>query len=490
MFRLSLYAATLSILMGCTMFQPLARPAAPLELPDTYSLYSADEPGPDRWWQSFGSDELNRLVDEALSGNFDIRTAWSRLKQADAVARQAGAALAPTLDVSAGAGKSWQQTKSEGGDTVHTDTQTYSAGLGAAYEVDLWGRLDALRQSEVLELKAVREDVEAAAVTVSAGVVTTWIDILSARRRIAILQDQIKLNRALLKLQELRFANGKADVLDVSQQREALAAAKAKLPMLQLEEQQQRNALAVLLGRSGAHSLAIDQQVLPELIAVPGTGLPADLLGSRPDVRAAGLRLHSADWQVSAARSHRLPSITLSADGNVSSDTLDLLFSNWIATLAGSITGPLFDAGYRSAEVDRTRAAAEGYLAEYARTVADAIREVEDSLATEKRQSEYIVLLEDQLKASRMALKDARIQYMNGQDNYLDYLTAWSSVQDLERQLVVEQAALIKNRVTLYRSLGGGWTRELVPGDVSDGQTRSLSKTNAPYSVLSSAMRG
>jgi NodT family efflux transporter outer membrane factor (OMF) lipoprotein len=484
MLRIFSIAATVLIFAGCTLFQPETRSFTPLDLPEKYSLYSADEPGPGQWWQSFGSIELNSLVDEALSGNFDIRTAWSRLKQADAVARQAGAVLKPTVDYSAGAEKSWMKTKSDGTGTEHSDTQTWSAGLTAAYEVDLWGRLNALRQSEVLELKAAREDLDAAAVTVSAEVVTIWVDILAARRQIAILRNQIQINQSLLKLQELRFVNGKASALDVSQQREVLAAAKAKLPILQLTEQQQLNALAVLLGRSGAQSLSIVQHDLPDLIPIPGAGLPADLLAARPDVRAAGLRLRSADWQVSAARADRLPAITLSADAAFSSDALDLLFSNWVSTLAASVTGPLFDGGHRSAEVDRTRAVVEEYLTDYARTVSEAIQEVEDSLVTEKRQSEYIVLLEDQLKASRLTLKDARIQYMNGQNNYLDYLTAWTSVQDLERQLVEEQSTLIKNRVDLHRTIGGDWTREWVFGAVQTEQIQprnsAADSTNGP----------
>ena len=412
-------------------------------------------------------------MDQALSGNFDIRTAWSRLKQADAVARQAGAALSPTVAYSAGGEKSRLQTKTDSGGTAHSDSETFSAGLTAAYELDLWGRLDALHRSEILELNATREDLEAAAVTVAAEVTTTWIDILAVRRQISILKDQININQRMLKLQELRFINGQADALDISQQRAVLAEAKAKLPMLQLSEQQQHNALAVLMGRAGAGNLTISQAALPELIPLPATGLPADLLAARPDVRAAGLRLHAADWQVSAARADRLPAITLSADAAFSSDALDLLFSNWIATLAASITGPLFDAGDRSAEVDRTRAVADGYLTAYARTVAEAVQEVEDGMIAEKRQNQYIALLEDQLKASRMALKDALIQYMNGQNNYLDYLTAWTSVQDLERQLVDEQAALIKNRVTLYRAIGGDWTRTLISGNglKADGQS-------------------
>jgi NodT family efflux transporter outer membrane factor (OMF) lipoprotein len=449
--------------IGCAIFQPQVRPAAPIALPEKYSLYAPDEAGPGKWWQAFGSAELDGLVEEALSGNFDIQSAFARLKQADAVARKVGADLNPSIAYSTGAEKSWSQTKSDIQGSSQTEGETFHAGLTAAYELDLWGRLTALRQSEVLELAATRKDLEAAAVTVAAEVVTTWLDILSARRQIAILEDQIDINHRLLKLQELRFINGKADALDISQQREALASARAKMPLLQLEIQRQQNVLAVLLGRAGQVDLPISQAMLPELIPLPASGLPADLLAARPDVCAAGLRLRSADWQVSAARADRLPAITLTADAGYASDALDLLFKNWVAALAGSITGPVFDAGYRSAEVDRTRAVAEEYLAAYANTVAEALREVEDSMAVETRQSEYIVLLEEQLKASRMALKDAHLQYMNGQDNYLDYLTAWTSVQDLERQLTAEQATLIKNRVTLYRALGGDWTCKLLP---------------------------
>ncbi|WP_319405749.1 efflux transporter outer membrane subunit [uncultured Desulfosarcina sp.] len=455
---------SLVTIAGCSMFQPQMRPDAPIDLPEHFSLYTSDASGPDRWWKSFGSDELNQLVIEALAGNFDVRTAWARLKQADTAARQAGADLMPTIDYSAGADKSWRQTRTDDSGTDHTQSKTFVAGLVAAYELDLWGRLDAQRQSEELTRDASAEDLQAAAITVAAEVTTTWVDILSARRQIAVLEDQIAMNERMLKLQELRFVNGQADALDVSQQRSALAAARANLPGLQLTEQQQLNALAVLLGHAGTGSLTIAQNTLPDLIPLPDAGLPADLLADRPDVRAAGLRLRSADWQVSAAQADRLPAITLSAEAAFSSEALNLLFSNWVTTLAASLTGPIFDGGYRSAEVDRTRGVAEEYLTAYAQTVAEAIKEVEDSLVTETRQREYIDLLEEQLKASRLTLKDAHLQYMNGQDNYLSYLTAWTSVQTLERQLVDEQATLIKNRITLYRTLGGEWTGEWAAG--------------------------
>ena len=437
---LSITAAILCV--GCTTFKPPERTVIVPDTPTTYSLYTEKDSGPGPWWRSFGSAELDTLVDTALSGNFDIRTAWARLKQAQASVRNIRSNRLPTATYQVGLDQSRQPVQGDAGDAVQTDSTAYSIGAGASYEVDLWGRLKALRQVEELDMAAAREDLEAAAVTVAAAVVDSWINIMSTRRQIAILEKQIEINRNLLQLQQLRFANGKADALDISQQREALAAAKAKLPLLQLSEKQALNALAVLIGRSGAQNLAVTEQELPDLIPLPATGLPADLLSSRPDIRAAGLRLTSADWQVSAARADRLPNLTLSANALFSTDSVGLLFNNWIASLAAGLTGPLFDAGARSAEVERSRAMAEEYVAGYARTVAQAIQEVEDSLATEQHQTEYIALLNDQLKASQSALKDAQIQYANGQDNYLNYLTAWTSIQDLERQLVSEQGRL------------------------------------------------
>ncbi|MBN1903916.1 MAG: efflux transporter outer membrane subunit [Deltaproteobacteria bacterium] len=468
MIRNFITMAVILIFVGCTAFQPKNRPLNPLEMPENFSQHSDDNSIPDQWWKSFGNAELNNLVEEALSGNFDIHTAWSRLKKANALLQQAGADIMPSLSYSGNAEKSWKQTKGDNTDSIRTNSKNFSAGLAASYEVDLWGRLNAQRQSQLLEYNAARDDLAAAAVTVTANVVSTWIDILSTRHQITILHEQIRINEALMKLENLRFINGKASALDFSQQREALAAAKAKLPPLQLAEQQKLNALAVLLGRSSAQGLSVAKQNLPELISVPSTGLPADLLVSRPDVRAAGQRLHSADWQVSAAKADLFPSISISANGTFSNDSFDLLFSNWVSILTASITGPLFDSGKRSAEVDRLRATAEEILTDYARTVAEAIQEVDDGLITEKRQNEYIKLLEDQLSASRLTLKDARLQYINGQDNYLSYLTAWTSVQTLERQLVQEQATLIKNRVDLYRAVGGDWTNKLTSRDTEN----------------------
>lgn len=463
----ALIAACL-ILQSCSAFRPKPRTEAPVELPAQFALYTGGEAGPNDWWRAFDSPDLNRLIETALTGNFDLRIAWARLKQARASARKTGANLYPTLNVEGTLGLQMLRTEQNSGGNANNETQTWNLGAAAGYEVDLWGKLKSERQAELLIALATREDLEAAAVSLAANVATTWIDVLAARNDIAILKEQIKANRRLLELQELRFANGKASALDVSQQRETLAASEAELPLKELTVQTGLNSLALLLGRATAQGLEVGEDRLPKLIPLPDSGLPAGLLAARPDVRAAGLRVRSADWDVSAARANRLPQINLSTGAALNAAAGSLFFENWLLSLLANLTAPVFDGGSRRAEVDRTKAVVEEKLNDYAKTVAEAVKEVEDGLVGETRRREYIQLLGEQLAAARITLTNALVQYQNGQSEYSNYLSAWTEVQRLERSLVSQRAALIKNRVDLYRALGGDWTGRLDRFEVDD----------------------
>jgi len=461
--RISVIFISMMIMAGCIQFRPMDRGKAPLVIPGQFTLYTEAETAVDRWWEEFESPELNGLVEKALSGNFEVRSGWAKVRQAKALAEKSGALQLPAFDYQAGVEKTRINSKSKA-DTRsrHSEEDALNLGLTAGYEVDLWGRLSAGTRADRLNYRAAFEDLKATAVTVSATVVETWIDILATRKRIDLLKEQIRIHLVQLDLQKLRFSNGKASALDVSQQREALASARSELPLLELTERRLFNSLAVLLGEASFGEITISQTDLPRLIPVPPGGLPADLLAARPDVRAAGLRLRAADWEVAAAQADRLPSLNLSARGIFSSGSLDLLLHNWVAGLAASLTGPVFDGGRREQEEVRTRAVAEERLAAYAKTVAAAIREVEDSLISENRQGEYIRLLKAQLQAARQTRVNARVQYLNGKSDYLSYLVALNSVQRLERQLAGEKAALVKYRVDLYRTLGGDWIGGLV----------------------------
>jgi NodT family efflux transporter outer membrane factor (OMF) lipoprotein len=425
-----------------------------LTLPDHFSRAQTGREPIEAWWLSFGSDELNDLIRDALDHNFDLKSLKSKIAQARAGVSKQEASLFPDLGFSLGGQAGGIQTKKSGSTSTYEGSHSWNSALNGSYTPDVWGEADAQIQSATLGLRAAELDLRASALGVAAQVAGTWIDIIAARERQAILDRQIRINQTLLELQKLRFANGKANALEVSQQREALAAASSQAPLLEKQERVLLNSLAFLSGRATADQIRLTANELPDPVPLPRVGIPVDLLINRPDIQAAGMRLSSSQWEITGARANRLPSFNLTAQALFSSGTLDLLFHNWVATLAGSIAGPIFDGGFRQAEVERTRAVAEENLNAYARTVARAILEVEDQLISLEKQDAYIRLLEQELEVARLTLKDAMVQYRNGQSSYLSYLVAWTGIEGLERQLTGERATYIKEQIGLYQALG------------------------------------
>ena len=454
-----------TVLLGaCSPFRPDARTGNAAPLPVAYTLYSDRPAETGKWWEALGNSELNHLVETALAANFDLEQAWARLRQAGAVVVQSSAGKYPTLDASGDYKHTRSHNKGARGGTV--TAETHSIGLEAGYELDLWGRIEAEAKGGELDYRATREDLNVSAMTVAGEVVSRWLEIQSQRRKERIIEEQIKTNQTYLELIELRFRNSISTALDVYQQRQNLAKVRALMPPVKSQEQLLLNELALLMGKPAGSVTVADAEV-PEPKALPGLGLPADLLANRPDVRSAGLALSSADWAVAAARANRLPSLTLAGTGQYSGAQLGTIFDNWILTLAGAVAGPVFDGGYRKAEVDKARAVVDERIGAYKSTVYTAFKEVEDALAEEKWQKQYLDALSAQMGASRVSLREAVSRYTQGLDDYLPVLSALMSVQDLEVTMASERANLMLYRVALYRALGGTWTDSLTEPDAT-----------------------
>lgn len=454
-------AGILITVVSCMPFKPKARVSPAGELPKTFSLYTAESAPINRWWEEFNDAELDTLIDTALSGNFTLKEAWARLNQARALAVQAGAALYPDLTGTAGA--SYARERTQNGSAKTESSDNYSLGIVSSYELDLWGRIRSERESALLETSAVREDVNAAAMTLAAEVANRWISILSQKMQKQLLQRQLKINLLYLELTELRFRNAMVSALDVYQQKQIVESVRAEIPLVEAREQLLRHELAALLGKPPLAFLSITREDLPMPTELPATGLPADLLSARPDLRAAGMRLKAADWQVAAARANRLPAISLTAQARYGDSDMDVLFDNWLLSLAGNLTAPIFDGSRRAAEVDRTKAVADENLAAYRQTVLTAIKEVEDALISESKQREHIKGLEKEADTAQKALVEAGNRYRNGLTDYLPVLTQLLTFQGLERDLIQQKTNLLITRVNLYRALGGTWTESLTP---------------------------
>ena len=493
--RLGLFgqcAIATSILAGCVSFPPPERGVNDLVLSDAFRMYGPTAETPDRWWERFDSPALNALVDEALSENFSLRQAVARMEQAVAVARQNRAALFPEADVSAdfsatanhqatGSGalraastsqrlealgilSGAPQTRAAGNGEGTITSESYGLGIAANYEVDLWGRLRSGTRAALLDVSATTEDLYAAMQTVVGQVVLTWLDLLQVRQTLDVTRAQLETNLTTLELIELRFSKGLATALDVFQQRQVIAQTESILPPLESQHEVLAHELAVLLGKAPRTPLELGGDAFPEPGPYPHYGLPADLLARRPDVRAAGLRLQAADWRVSVAKADRLPALFLAGGFSFSGDEFDMIFDNWLATLAGSLTGPVFDAGRRRAEVERTQAVANERLDAYRLVVLTSIGEVENALVQMDRQQAFIDALGRRLEAANNSHTEALNRYRKGLNDYLPVLTALTVAQNLERSTVGAEHDLLVFRVQLHLALGGDWMVSMPPG--------------------------
>ena len=275
-------------------------------------MRSAAPPALD-WWRGFRSAELTTLMEETQRVNLDIAAATARFRQADALARQAGAPLFPVIDGNASASRSRSSratssaTTSLGGRTI----DTFSVSLSASYEIDFWGKYrDAALAADETAI-ASRFDRDVVALTSLVGVANAYFQVLAAQDRIRIANNNIASAQRIYDAFKQRLDVGTATDLDLAQQESALANQKATLPLLRQTLAQNVNALAVLVARPpesvNVRGGSLRQIALPRVTP----GLPSELLTQRPDIRRAEAQLASATANVGNARAQFFPSITL-----------------------------------------------------------------------------------------------------------------------------------------------------------------------------------
>ena len=469
-----LAAAVAAVGLGaaCSPHRVTRDPAPPLDVPDAYGEVRTGEPA-ERWWLELDDPQLQALIERAFAGNLQLAGAWARLEQARAGARSVGAARWP--QVSAELQASRQEIRNvfadvddvpiEIDETLRQDL--VSATLAASYEIDLWRKLSSRQRAAVLDAEAARDDAEILAISLAAQVAEAWYDVVVERARLDLLNDQVEVNETFLELVMLRFRQGLASALDVHQQRQQLLATRAQRSLAEARADVSLYQLAVLVGAPPSEALgAIDDRAeLPPLPEPPATGLPADLLDRRPDVRAARRRVEAADYRVAAAIADRLPSLSLTGSAGFQSRSFTDLLTTPIWSLAASLGQVIFAGGRLDAEVDRAEAVRRELTAAYGQALLEALFEVEAALAQERQQRVYIEEREQELETARAALNEARHRYRQGLSDFLPVLTALQSVQALELELLAAERQALSFRLQLYRALGGGWPAELTDPD-------------------------
>ena len=437
-------ALLLVLLASCVQAPEPSGP--PVTLSPGFSA-AGEVPLADSWWTAFDSDHLNQLVGQSLESNFDLLVAWERLQEARAVVDRSSAEWWPTLDL----GLDGQAQRPETGSGDFARLGAYSG-----YEIDLWGRIGSRVEAERFRAAATEADYRTARLTLSAEVAATWFRLLTASGQLELVRSQLETNSKILDSLRNRFGAGQGERADLLRQEQLLEASREQLHISEARVQVLRHQLSILVGDSPLQGAFPTGDGLPDLPPLPETGLTADLLQRRPDLRAAFNRLRAADHELAAAVAERYPRISLSASVTTEENDLTDFFDEWVRSLAGNLLLPVVDGGSRRAEVARAEAVRRQQLYAYGQAVLLAVREVEDALVVESRQSLRLQSLQEQVRLSRESYLQLQRQYINGAGNFLDVLTALTNEQGLRRGLLEARLDLMENRINLYRALGGG----------------------------------
>ncbi|MFP4160173.1 MAG: TolC family protein, partial [Desulfobacterales bacterium] len=291
-----------------------------------------------------------------------------------------------------------------------------------------------------------------------------WYRLAGACRRLELSENQAAANKKMLSLVRTRFANGQSGRADVLRQQQLAESARERVRAGESEVRVLQNQLSVLLGKPPEKTPDCESCSLPSLPPLPDTGVPSGLIGRRPDVREARMRLMAAGMDFAASEISRYPRLAITASASSSDTDASDPFDDWLRSLAANLTLPLIDGGRRKAEADMAEAVKNQRLYEYGQAVLEAFREVEDALVREEKQKKRVNLLEKQAELAQNAADQLKRQYLNGDGNYLDVLSAVTEKQQTDRDLVSAEQELVEYRIGLYRALAGGFETKRQPG--------------------------
>ncbi|NOY53089.1 MAG: efflux transporter outer membrane subunit [Deltaproteobacteria bacterium] len=455
------------MIIGCTVHRPQPVPL-PVNPPESYDEPGNAGPPLQRWWEAFGDKRLNRLMEEAFSGNLDLAQGVARLDAARAVLRSTSAARFPSLD-SRG---EWSRENTPGFFGNNTG-RSYRLSLAAAFEVDLWRKEASRTRAAALDAAAAREDLKTLYLTLASNLADLYYLAAEQKEQLQLTDRTIAAFADTSLRVERRYREGLVPALDLDQARQNLAAVKAGRPLIEKTLRETEHAFALLLGRYPEEDIT-GVVALPEIPMGFPAGLPSKLLAHRPDVAAALARVKAADARTAAAIADRFPSINLAADyGNssIAFSTGDIVGNFW--KIIGNVAAPLLDGGRRRAAVKRNRALFRESLARYQQTVLTAFREVEDALVRNRTTEERIAGLQEKVAASRATLRLSLDRYLAGLSDYLPVLTAQAASFDSQSELLSARRQLISDRITLARSLGGEWMEK----EMKDQKTKNTNTT-------------
>ena len=456
---------------GCTVGPEYRRPDA--QLPASWTVPSTSVSNGTgsalalgEWWRSFDDPLLNRLIQEAVEANLELKIAAARVREARAARLATSSGYWP--QVGAGADYSRARLSENGplGRTLHDagrplENDLFTAGLDASWEIDVFGGTRRAVEAAGAELDAAEEARRDVLVILLAEVAGDYIELRGLQRRLDVVRSNLRAQEETRALTRLRFQAGMASELSVAQADALTATTRSRIPDLETGIEETAHRLSVLLGKPPAAlkgELAVPAAIPAGPPEVPA-GLPADLLRRRPDLRRAERAVAAATARVGQAKAELFPKFYLTGAAGLQSIEAADFFEGGsrFFSLGPTIRWPIFTAVRLRRNIDAHTAREEHAVPQYDLAVLRALEDVENALIAHRKERETWHELTAAEAAHRRARELAEDQFKAGLGDFLNVLDAERALLATEEQLVSSERGMSLQLVRLYKALGGGW---------------------------------
>jgi len=448
---------------GCAMGPRYHDPA--MELPQSYRSYTTQQQGEAMinlpWWGVFKDPVLQELIREALKNNYDMMAAAARVAEARAIVGSTASQLFPQADLTGAITR--ERNSKDAYPNLTRFSSDYIGGLNTAWEVDVWGKIRQAVSSSKAQYLATENARKGVMVTLVSDVAETYFKILELDLELDIAKKTLQTRKDNLDLFNKRLKGGVASALETSRAEADYAQTAANIPDIERQIANQENKLSLLLGRNPGpidRTAVLTQESFAP--ALPGTGLPSELLKNRPDIMEAEQLLRSANAEIGVALGEFMPSFNMTnfvgGEGNRFPDATGSKGYTW--SLGGNVDFPVFDGGKNLYGYQGAKAKWDEQTASYKQKVIGAFREVADALVNIDKVKTVKENQEKQVAALKQSADLSRSRYEEGYSSYLEVINADQQYYESQNQLARTQGAQAAYYVQLYRALGGGWQVE------------------------------
>lgn len=412
------------------------------------------------WWKSFDDEKLTVLIDRAFEGNLSLRGAAQRVREARALLAVARGKWEPTLDADAGYNRS--QTSANGTSGRRMTRNIFTGGFDASWEIDVFGGVRRNVEAAEADLAAEEAGLDNSWVSLAADVGMNYINLRTTQQRLRVARGNLRLQQETYDILDSRAKAGIGDDLAVKQALYNVETTRATIPNLLAKEEAYLNSLAVLTGSEPGtlHRELADGTLHDPLQPRSLTGIDAELLRRRPDIRKAERELAAQSARIGIAKSDLYPRFFLSGSiGLESLKSSDFFQKNAVAWDFGpSVSWKLFSGNSVRANIDVQDARYEAALAHYEETLLSAHAEIRDALFSYIQEFNRYSALKRGVAAASDAVNIANDLYRSGLRDFNNVLDAQRSLLALEEAYTQSQGDIAVQLINLYRSLGGGWS--------------------------------